>query len=167
MSCYFESEVDIKVDIDIDAEELFSYCAKAVLDDAKCPYECEISLLLVDNESIKEINASTRNIDKVTDVLSFPANEFETPGDFTNIDENKFEFNPESGELILGDIVISQDRVISQAKEYEHSEKRELAFLIVHSMLHLIGYDHMEESDRILMEDKQKQVMNILNIHRV
>lgn len=167
MSYYFESEVDIKINIGMDIEELFKQCAEAVLDDAKCPYECEVNLLLVDNDSIKEINAETRDIDKATDVLSFPANGFDAPIDFENVNEDDLEFNPETGELIIGDIVISQDKVISQAEEYEHSVKRELAFLIVHSMLHLIGYDHIEESDRTVMEDKQRQVMDILNIHRV
>lgn len=164
MTFYFESEVDNKLDIDIEA--LLSKCTEAVLDDADCPYEFEVSLILVDNDSIQEINRDNRGIDKATDVLSFPNNEYVSPGDFSGIEENDDAFNPDSGEMILGDIVISQDKVISQAKEYEHSELRELAFLIVHSLLHLIGYDHIEEDDRILMEEKQRKIMDILNIHR-
>ena len=128
-----------------------------------------ISLSLYLNGTIEDIHSPSlfKDIDKATDVLSFPANGFDEPIDFENVNEDDLEFNPETGELIIGDIVISQDKVISQAEEYEHSVKRELAFLIVHSMLHLIGYDHIEESDRTVMEDKQRQVMDILNIHRV
>lgn len=164
MTFYFEEEVDNKLNIDI--EPLLKKCTEAVIDDAECPYECEVSLLLVDNDTIQEINRDNRGIDKATDVLSFPNNEFTMPGDFSELETNQDAFNPESGELILGDIVISQDKIISQAEEYEHSELRELAFLIVHSLLHLIGYDHIEEDDRIIMEKKQKEIMNILDIHR-
>ena len=85
--------------------------------------------------------------------------EYETPGDLNGIEESADAFNPETGELMLGDIVISKDRVISQAEEYGHSVRREYAFLIAHSMLHLLGYDHMEETERKLMEDRQRGIM--------
>lgn len=164
MTYYFDSEVDIKLDIDVEA--LLKKCTEAVLDNLKCPYECEVSLLIVDNEGIREINRDNRGIDKATDVLSFPNNDFSAPGDFSDFEDRDDAFEPDSGELILGDIVISQDRIISQAEEYGHSELRELAFLIVHSLLHLTGYDHIEEEDRIIMEGKQKEIMNIIDIHR-
>lgn len=164
MTYYFDNEVEIKLNIDINS--LLEKCTLAVLDYAECPYECEVNLLLVDNDIIQEINNDTRGINKPTDVLSFPNNEFDIPGDFTCVEELDGAFEPDSGELILGDIVISQDKVISQAEEFGHSITRELAFLIVHSLLHLIGYDHMEEDDRLIMEEKQKDIMNILNINR-
>lgn len=164
MTIYFDSEVENKLDLDI--EDILSKCLDAVLDDAKCPYECEVSLLLVDNDSIREINNENRGIDNPTDVLSFPNNEFDTPGNFDLLEENGDAFDPDSGELILGDIVISQDKVISQAEEFGHSELRELAFLIVHSLLHLIGYDHIQEDDRVIMEEKQRIIMDALGIHR-
>lgn len=164
MTYYFDSEVDIKLDIDI--EELLRKCTNVVMDNLNCPYECEVSLLLVDNSLIKEINKDTRGIDKETDVLSFPSNEYQEPGNFKNIDEGEWSFDPDSGELILGDIVLSQDKIISQSDEFGHSIERECAFLIVHSLLHLCGYDHIEEADRIIMEDKQREIMDILNIHR-
>lgn len=164
MNYYFDNEVELKFDFDY--EEVYRSCVNAVLDDANCPYECEVSLLITNNESIRDINLENRNIDSATDVLSFPNSQFTNVADFDEFEENDFAFNPETGEFVLGDIVISQDRVFSQAEEYGHSIKREYAFLIVHSMLHLIGYDHIEEPDKIIMEDKQRQIMEILNIQR-
>ena len=75
-------------------------------------------------------------------------------------------FDPDSGELLLGDIVICYDRVIAQAEEYGHSVKREFSFLIVHSLLHLFGYDHIDDNDRIIMENTQRDILDILNITR-
>lgn len=164
MNYYLDNEIDIKLDFDYEA--VYRNCVNAVLDEAGCPYECEVSLLIVDNDSIKEINSDNRNIDSETDVLSFPNSQFEVPGSFDEFEDNDFAFNPETGEFVLGDIVISQDRVFSQADDYGHSVKREFAFLIVHSMLHLIGYDHIQENDREIMENKQRQIMEILNIQR-
>lgn len=164
MNYYFESETELKLDFDYDS--VYKACVDAVLDDADCPYECEVSLLITDNENIRNINKTNRNIDSATDVLSFPNSQFSIAGNFEEFEEIDFAFNPESGEFILGDIVISQDKVFSQAEDFGHSEKREFAFLIVHSMLHLIGYDHIEEADRVIMEDKQRQIMEILNIQR-
>ena len=92
--------------------------------------------------------------------------EYETPGDLSGIEESADAFDPETGELMLGDIVISKDRVIAQAEEYGHSVRREYAFLIAHSMLHLLGYDHMEEEERRLMEDRQRKIMEKAGILR-
>ena len=92
--------------------------------------------------------------------------EYETPGDLSGIEETADAFNPETGELMLGDIVISKDRVVGQAEEYGHSVRREYAFLIAHSMLHLLGYDHMEEEERRLMEDRQRDIMEKAGIPR-
>ena len=102
------------------------------------------------------MNLEQRGIDRPTDVLSFPMIEYDAPGDFSVIDEETGDaFTPETGELMLGDIVISKEKVLSQAEEYGHSPKREYAFLIAHSMLHLFGYDHMEEEERAEMEAHQ------------
>ena len=132
-----------------------------------CPYEAEVSLTLCDGESIREINREFRDRDSVTDVLSFPMLEYETPGVFDNVEEDSPDaFNPETGDLILGDIIICLDRVRLQAEEYGHSRKREFAFLVAHSMLHLIGYDHMTEDDESIMNDRQEAVLNSLNITR-
>lgn len=145
------------------AKEVTAYC----LDYIQCPYETEISLLLTTDEKIKSINLKYREIEKTTDVLSFPAVEYQKPGDFTDIEEANIGcFNPETGELILGDIVISGDRAVSQAESYGHSLKREFAFLLVHSMLHLMGYDHIEEQDKEIMESKQAEILEQLEITR-
>ena len=88
------------------------------------------------------------------------------PGEFDFLEERDDCFDPETGELTLGDIVISKEKVIAQANEYGHSILREYAFLIVHSILHLVGYDHMEEDERRTMETKQDEIMDVLNIIR-
>lgn len=100
-------------------------------------------------------------------MLSFPNIDFDSPCNYECIDEDDMNlFEPDSGRLMLGDIIICYDKVISQAEEYGHSVKRELSFLIVHSLLHLFGYDHIDEEDRVMMEDMQKYILDSLNIKR-
>jgi len=131
------------------------------------PYEFEVSLTMIDNEVMQEINMQQRGIDAPTDVLSFPNVDFEKPGDFSLLDSNESAyFDFESGLLLLGDILISVDKVKEQAVEYGHSYKREFAFLIAHSMLHLCGYDHMEPSEAAIMEEKQKIALETIGITR-
>ncbi len=113
----------------------------------------EISLVFVDNDEIQKINKRFRNIDKATDVLSFPQLD-----DFDNIDD--------SDTVILGDIIISVDKASEQAMEYQHSIFREVAFLVAHSMLHLLGYDHMTGEEEEIMINKQKIIMDKVNISR-
>lgn len=92
---------------------------------------------------------------------------YATPGDFSFLEEeNDDDFNPDTGEAILGDIIISVDKVKEQAESFGHSEEREFAFLIVHSMLHLFGYDHMEPDEAAVMEAKQRQILEEMNITR-
>ena len=112
--------------------------------------KCEISLSFVSNEEIRHINKQFRGIDRETDVLSFPQLTFEE-GEEADVNEN--------GEIVLGDIIISIDRAKEQAEEYGHSLKRELAFLAVHSMLHLMGYDHMEKDEEEDMFRRQKEIL--------
>lgn len=164
MTLYFEEEGEER--LSLPCEELAAEAAKAVLADAGCPYEAQVNLLVTGDSEIHEMNRRFREIDRPTDVLSFPMVEYGIPADFDFLETRKDCFDPETGELVLGDIVISRDRVISQAEEYGHSKKREFAFLIVHSMLHLIGYDHIEEDERIVMEEKQRQLMDRLGIFR-
>lgn len=165
MSLYMEDEGDIT--LPFDTEETAELVVEAALEYEGCPYEAEINLLLTTDEDIKEMNHMFRQIDKATDVLSFPMLEYDTPGDFSKAEEAEEEcFNPESGELMLGDIVISKDRVLSQAQAYGHSPRREYAFLIAHSMLHLFGYDHMEEEERLSMEQKQREILENIQILR-
>ena len=131
----------------------------AALDHEKCPYQAQVYVRLTDDEEIHQINRDFRGIDRPTDVLSFPASEYEKPGDFSCLEEAGDAFDPGSGELLLGDIIISMDRVISQAEEYGHARTRELAFLTAHSMLHLMGYDHMVEEEARQMEKRQEEIL--------
>ncbi len=125
-----------------------------------CEYECEVCVSIVDNDTIHELNLSERGIDSPTDVLSFPMIDYNMPADFSVIEESpELYFNPDSGELMLGDIVISYERAAQQAEEFGHSIKREIAFLTAHSMLHLFGYDHMTEDERLEMEKMQEEIL--------
>lgn len=133
----------------------------------KCPYEADVSILLTDNEGIHALNREYRGIDAPTDVLSFPNVDYKSPADFSALEDMAEDyFNPESGELILGDIVINVERVCEQAFEYGHSQLREYAFLIAHSMLHLLGYDHMEDGGAADMELRQEEILKRLGINR-
>lgn len=165
MSIYIEIETEVSFDFDY--EKVINQVIAFSLEYVHCPYETEVNVIITDNEEIHQINKEYRGIDRPTDVLSFPMVEYKIPGDFSRAEEENSDiFNPETGELILGDIMISVERVKEQAMEYGHSELRELAFLIAHSMLHLFGYDHIEEGERRLMEDAQQEIMNGLNISR-
>ena len=164
MSLYLETEG--KTDLPFDAEETAVLVTDAALEYIGCPYEAEVNLLLTHDREIHELNLQYRNIDRPTDVLSFPMLDYEIPGDFSGFDDMTDYFDPETGELLMGDIVLSLDRVMAQAEEYGHSPRREYAFLIAHSMLHLFGFDHMEEEDRIVMEQKQREIMEKVQIMR-
>lgn len=165
MQFFIENETEVSFDFDVEA--VVKAVVEEVLDSEQCPYEAQVNVLLTDNEGIRQFNKEYRDIDRETDVLSFPNLDFEEPG-FYEIDEEMEAayFDPESGELILGDIIISVDKVIEQAQNYGHSKKREFAFLVAHSMLHLAGYDHMEPEEAAIMEAKQEAVLAKLNITR-
>ena len=105
-------------------------------------------------------------IDNPTDVLSFPMLSYETAGDFSKLEDDDTNFNPDTGEIMLGDIIISVDKVVEQAGNYGHSTEREFAFLILHSMLHLFGYDHMTPEDAAVMEEKQRNILEKMQILR-
>lgn len=165
MSLYIEEERGIS--LPFDTEETADLVIEEALEYEGCPYEVEVSLLLTTDAKIQTMNQSFRQINAPTDVLSFPLLEYETPGDFSRVEECvETVFDPESGELMLGDIVISKDKVLKQAEDYGHSPKREFAFLIAHSMLHLFGYDHIEEDERLIMEQKQREILERVGILR-
>lgn len=164
MRIFFDEEGELK--LPLDCVETAEVVAEAVLDYENCPYEAQVELLLTMNKEIHEMNKEFRHIDRATDVLSFPMIEYESPAQFEKLEEDDSLFDPDTGELMLGNIVISKEKVISQAQEYGHSPKREYAFLIAHSMLHLLGYDHIEEEERRIMEEKQKAVLDGLGITR-
>lgn len=165
MNLYIEDETGSS--FPFSAEETARLVCEAVLASEGCPYEVQVNLILTDNAGIRAVNRETRGIDGATDVLSFPNVDFIQPGVFA-IDETAEAdyFDPDTGELILGDIMISVDKVGEQAESYGHSLRREFAFLTAHSMLHLCGYDHMEEKEAELMEHKQEEVLKGLHITR-
>ena len=166
MLVFLDNETEYAPEFDL--LKLAGDVAEFILKEENCPFDCEINLTVTDNEGIREVNKEFREIDKETDVLSFPAFDFISAGDFGFAESPEYELNcnPDTGNFMLGDIMISKDRVISQAEEYGHSEKREFAFLVAHSVLHLIGYDHMSEEDAKVMEAKQKAYLDALGIKR-
>lgn len=165
MTSYVENETS--VEFDFDTKEILDAVMGQVLLTENCPYEAQVSLLITDEEGICQFNRDYRQIDAPTDVLSFPMISFEREGDFRAAEQNESDcFDPESGELLLGDIIISAPRVMEQAEKYGHSIKREFAFLVAHSMLHLCGYDHMKDEQSKVMESKQEQALSALGITR-
>ena len=149
-----------------DYETVIKNVIEAALDYEKCPYEAQVYVLLTDNEEIHEINKEHRQIDRPTDVLSFPMLPFETPADYSVAEDDESCFDLDSGELLLGDIMISAERAAAQAEEYGHSVKREFCFLVAHSMLHLLGYDHMTPEEAADMEARQAKALEELGITR-
>lgn len=148
-------------------QEQLDKLTACVTEELSCPYEVEVSVLLVGKEEIRRLNREFRDTDRPTDVLSFPMMEYDGAADFEGrAFRQSLTVSPETGELILGDIVICSEIVCAQAEEYGHSKLREFSFLTVHSLLHLFGYDHMEEEERIRMEEQQEKIMRKLGIGR-
>ncbi len=165
MTFYVENET--AVGFSFDAEETVRRVAEAVLKSEGCPYEVQLNVILTDNEGIRGFNRDFRQIDRETDVLSFPNLDFEAAADFDIGQEREADyFDPDTGELLLGDIILSVEKVREQALCYGHGEEREFAFLVAHSMLHLCGYDHMTEAEAAVMEAKQEAVLTGLGITR-
>lgn len=165
MTLHMEKESEEELDFDYKA--LIQRVVEKTAEQELCPYEIEVNVLLTDNEGIRKLNLEYRELNCSTDVLSFPLVDYELPAQFSSLKEYFTQyFNPETKELVLGDIVISLEKAREQATAYGHSLVREIAFLTAHSMLHLFGYDHMEEQERILMEEKQNQVLTALSILR-
>ena len=164
VSVQYECETDIS--LELDCEALAKKVAQSVLELENCPYDSQVNLVLTDNSGIHEVNRQFRGIDAPTDVLSFPMISFETPADYQILDQDESFFDLDTEELLLGDIMISAERVISQAEDYGHSIKREFCFLVAHSMLHLLGYDHMVPEEADIMEQKQEAALEKLGITR-
>lgn len=130
--------------------------------------EYQISLLFVDNDEIKEINEETRGINKATDVLSFPMLDYENGKVYKDMYIG-YEFDEtymDGNELVLGDMVLSLEKALEQSIEYNHSYEREVSYLVVHSILHLLGYDHMEEEEKKIMRKREEEILNKLKIIR-
>ncbi|MBP2024794.1 rRNA maturation RNase YbeY [Peptoniphilus stercorisuis] len=140
-----QSDIEITNDI----IEIVKKSISEVLKEENLDDNVQVSISFVGDEEIQELNRDFRGVDSSTDVLSFPMD-----------DEFKIE------ETILGDVIINTKRVVEQAKEFGHSNTRELSYLTVHSILHLLGYDHMEEEDKTVMRAKEKSIMKSLEIYR-
>ena len=164
MTLQIDSETDREIGIEY--EELAKKVVQKVLDMEGCPYDAQVNLVLTDNEEIQRVNTEFREIAAPTDVLSFPMIPFETPADYAIVEEDESYFDLDTDELLLGDIMISVDKVFAQAEEYGHSVTREFCFLVAHSMLHLLGYDHMTPEEAVVMENKQRTALDELGITR-
>ena len=150
------------VKISEEIESTIKKVIEASLEYENCDFDAEVSVTIVDNEAIREINNETRNIDAPTDVLSFPMLYFDEDGNIIDSD-----FDMDGDVLVLGDIVISAERAKTQAEEFGHSFLREMAFLTVHSMLHLLGYDHVDDPEgEKIMFAKQEEILDKLGITR-
>lgn len=165
MTFYVENETEVR--FEFDEEQLIEKVAVKTISMLECPYEVEVNVVITDSEGIREYNRNYRDIDKETDVLSFPAVDYEAPADFSLVEEHELDYiNPDSGELFLGDIMLCTERIFSQAQEYGHTVFREFAFLIAHSMLHLLGYDHMSKEEETEMFSLQEKILEELGITR-
>lgn len=151
-----------KLKVTKEMRDTVKLAVKTSLDFMELGNKFEISVMFTDDEEIRVLNKLHRNIDRSTDVLSFPMFEYDEKG---KIIEEYSDFNS-SGELLLGDIVISLEHAAAQAEEYGHSFLRELGFLTVHSMLHLFGYDHMTEEEENEMFSVQKKILSEMRLER-
>ena len=157
----WDNEQDV-FDVTEELIDVLKSCMEKALEYEGFSYDTEISLTFTDNEGIRQVNNEVRGIDKATDVLSFPMLETDESGKLEVFDEDLAD-----GAVLLGDILISVEKAISQAEEFGHSFKREICFLTVHSMLHLLGYDHeLGEKEEAEMFLKQDEILSLLGITR-
>lgn len=146
--------------------ELIKQAVLSSLEEEGIEQAVEVSVMIVDDEEIRGINLEQRGKDTATDVLSFPMIEYGVYDVSLNEIIASQPRHPETGEVYLGDVVISWDKVMEQSDDFGHSLERELAFLVVHSMLHLMGYDHMESEDEQMMITKQKEILGKMGLSR-
>lgn len=121
-----------------------------------------VSLQFVSLEEIHKINNDARGVDRATDILSFPLTSVKV-GEVVKLKDYPFDVDRETGELSIGDLVVCLDKVKEQAKEYGHSDKREICYLFVHGVLHLLGYDHEKEEDKIVMRKAEEEILNAVD----
>ncbi len=150
MNIIFDEEINIAEDIIDKMMKAAEFC---VSQEGLDPSFCEVSFSFVDKEEIRRLNSEYRQKDAVTDVLSFPQYD-----DLNKLDNEQ--------EICLGDVVICREVARDQAAEYGHSYERELMYLFVHSILHLLGYDHMEEAEKREMREREEIVMNRIGLNR-
>ncbi|MFT4451680.1 rRNA maturation RNase YbeY [Parvimonas sp. G1425] len=151
MNVLFDDRQDAFIVTDNLKEKIIECIETALKVENKMIDNIEVSVSFVTNEEIKSINSEFRNIDRETDVLSFPM---------------EFEFSEEGMPFILGDIIISTEKSIEQAQEFGHSIEREILYLVCHSVFHLLGYDHIDESEKIIMRNKEKETMKLMEVFK-
>ncbi len=159
-----QSLISVEKDLEENIKEIIDYALKE--EQVLVPYE--VSLIFVDNEAIREINSDTRGIDRATDVLSFPMLDYTEKKVFKECYlDHEFSFiDLNEGNLVLGDIVLSLERAKEQSEEFGHSFIREVCYLVTHSILHLLGYDHMEDDDKVIMRAREEEILSKFNIER-
>ncbi|HCQ90012.1 MULTISPECIES: rRNA maturation RNase YbeY [unclassified Clostridium] len=160
-----QDKIEMTEELENKIEDIIEYTLKE--EEVSIPFE--ISIIFIDNEEIRKINKEQRDIDKATDVLSFPMLDYEDGKIFKEMYLNyEFDFcDLNEGNLVLGDMALSLEKAAEQADEYGHSFIREVMYLVVHSILHLLGYDHMEEKDKVLMRKREEEILNKFNINRL
>lgn len=163
---YFENNQE-NFEVSDELTDLLRNSAENALKELCFNYDFEVNIYFTSNNELRDINREQRGIDKETDVLSFPMLEFNgVPYDSKTFIPQEEDYNPESRRIMLGDMIISLEKVKSQSIEYGHSFEREAVYLLVHSLLHLLGYDHIDEEDKAVMRKKEEEIMNILKIYR-
>lgn len=157
-----------KISYDKDLENILENIINFTLEEQQVKIPCEISLTFVDNEEIRQMNKNYRSIDSETDVLSFPMLEYPEGKYYMDVyKDNIFSDEFKDGDdLVLGDIVISLEKAEEQSKEYNHPFIREVCYLTVHSMLHLLGYDHMEDDMKKIMREEEEKILSAFNLRR-
>jgi len=151
-----------KIEVTEELKTIIETVIEHTLKEEKVEVPCEISIIFIDNEEIRGINKQNRNIDRVTDVLSFPMLNYPKGRVFKEAYFN-YEFEPsdlDDGNLVLGDIALSIEKAKEQSIEFGHSFLREAVYLTVHSVLHLLGYDHMEEEEKEIMRKREEEILN-------
>ena len=158
IDCEFMYETDCEKTVEAVLDKAKSSIKKAI--NLEGIEDAEFCIAFTDDEGIRKLNKEYRDIDRPTDVLSFPANMLLKPiSEYTDDEILELEKNPQTGAVSLGDIAISLDTASRQAEEYSNTLEEEIAFLAVHGILHLMGYDHMEEADEMKMRQRQRQAL--------
>lgn len=157
-----------KIEVDNELEASLNQVIEYALKEEKVNQDYEVSIIFVDNEEIKQLNSEFRNIQRETDVLSFPMLEYPPHNVFKEVYLNhKFDDSYfDEGKLVLGDIAISLEKALEQSKEFGHSFYREACYLTIHSILHLLGYDHIEDDDKVVMRSREEEILSKFNINR-
>ena len=164
MSLWTDWQIEVEPEQQEKMNQLFETAIAAALKAEGVETPVEVSLSVVSEEVIRETNSEFRQIDKVTDVLSFPLIEYEGMTPAEGVAQG--DMDPDTGEVCLGDVMICYQRAQEQAREFGHSLEREMGFLTVHSMLHLLGYDHMEPEEEKVMTEKQKAILEGIGLPR-